>query len=97
MYQQKPSGQGSGALPTLVVAQVHRSNFSSIKGRTNASTKPSGDEKESTGSGEEDASTSLFACLEDGCIKRFIRHSSVLCHRDCGKHQYTLEHETFLT
>ena len=88
VYQQKSSGQGSGALPALVVAQVHRSNFSS------ASAKPSGDEKESTGSGGEDASTSLFACPEDGCIKRFIRHSSVLRHLDCGKHQYTLEHET---
>ena len=94
VYQQKSSGQGSGALPALVVAQVHRSNFSSIKGRTTASAKPSGDEKESTGSGGEDASTSLFACPEDGCIKRFIRHSSVLRHLDCGKHQYTLEHET---
>ena len=94
MYQQKSSGQGSGALPALVVAQVHRSNFSWIKGRTTASAKPSGDEKESTGSGGEDTSTSLFACPEDGCIKRFIRHSSVLRHLDCGKHQYTLEHET---
>ena len=94
VYQQKSSGQGSGALPALVVAQVHRSNFSSIKGRTTASAKPSGDEIESTGSGGEDASTSLFACPEDGCIKRFIRHSSVLRHLDCGKHQYNLEHET---
>ena len=93
VYQQQSSGQGSGALPALVVAQVHRSNFSSIKGRT-ASAKPSGDEKESTGSGGEDASTNLFACPEDGCIKRFIRHCSVLRHLDYGKHQYTLEHET---
>lgn len=87
VYQQQSSGQGSGALPALVVAQVHRSNFSSIKGRT-ASAKPSGDEKESTGSGGEDASTNLFACPEDGCIKRFIRHSSVPRHLDYGKHQY---------
>ena len=87
VYQQQSSGQGSGALPALVVAQVHRSNFSLIKERT-ASTKPSGDEKESTGSGGEDASTSLFACPEDGCIKRFIRHSSVPRHLDYGKHQY---------
>ena len=27
VYQQKSSVQGSGALPALVVAQVHRSNF----------------------------------------------------------------------
>ena len=94
VYQQKSSGQGSGALPALVVAQVHRSNFSSIKGRASASAKPSGDKKESTGLGGEDASTSLFACPEDRCIKRFIRQSSVLRHLDCGKHQYTLEHET---
>ena len=94
VYQEKSSGQGSGALPALDVAQVHRSNFSSIKGRTTASAKPSGDEKESTGSGGEDAWTSLFACPEDGCIKRFTSHSSVLRHLDCGKHQYTLEHKT---
>ena len=74
-----------------MVAQVLRSNFSSIKGRTTASARPSGDE-ESTSSEGEDASTSLFACPEDGCIKRFIRHSSLLRHLDCGKHQYTLEH-----
>ena len=40
VLQQKSSGQGTGALPALVVAQVHRSNFSSIKGRTIASARP---------------------------------------------------------
>jgi len=65
-HQQKSSGQGLGALPALVVAQVHRSNFSSIKGRTTASARPSWDEKASTSSGGEDAWTSLFACPEDG-------------------------------
>ena len=92
-HQQK-SSEGSGALPALVVAQVHQSNFSSIKGRTSASARPSGDEKGSTSSRGEDASTVLFACPEDGWIKRLLRHSSVLHHLDCGKHQYTLEHET---
>ena len=97
VLQQKSSGQVTGALPALVVAQVHRSNFSSIKGRTIASARPSGDEKESTSSRGEDASTSLFACPEDGCVRRFIRHSSVLRHLDSGKHQYTLEHEPYTT
>ena len=92
-HQQK-SSEGSGGLPALLVAQVHQSNFSLIKGRTSASARPSGDEKASTSSGGEDASTVLFACPEDGCIKRLLRHSSLLRHLDCGKHQYTFEHET---
>ena len=43
-HQQK-SSEGSGALPALVVAQVHQSHFSSIKGRTSASARPSGMKK----------------------------------------------------
>ena len=46
VHQQKSSGQGSGALPALVVAQVHQSNFSLIKGRTTASARLSGDEND---------------------------------------------------
>ena len=39
-------------------------------------------------------STSLFACPEEGCAKTFLRHSSLLRHLDCGKHQLVLERET---
>ena len=39
-------------------------------------------------------STSLFACPEEGCEKTSPRHSSLLQHLDCGKHQLVLERET---
>ena len=39
-------------------------------------------------------STSLFTCSEEGCAKTFFRHSSLLRHLDCGKHQLVLERET---
>ena len=36
----------------------------------------------------------LFTCPEEGCVKTFIRHSSLVLHLDCGKHKRALEHET---
>ena len=36
----------------------------------------------------------LFTCPEEGCIKTFMRHSSLIKHLDCGKHKRALEHET---
>ncbi len=65
--------------------------LSLINGRTITSAKPSRDVKESTRSGGEDALTGLFVCSEDGCTKKFNTHSLVLCHLDCGKHQYTIK------
>ena len=38
----------------------------------------------------------LFACVEEGCVQTFFRHSSLMRHMDCGKHQRVLEHETIL-
>ena len=65
--------------------------LSLMNGRTTTSEKPSGDVKESESSGGEDALTRLFVCPEDGRTKKFNTHSLVLCHLDCGKHQYTLK------
>ena len=36
----------------------------------------------------------LFTCSEEGCVKTFKRHSSLVKHLDCGKHKRALEHET---
>ena len=36
----------------------------------------------------------LFACPEEGCVKAFMRHSSLVKHLDCGKHKRALERET---
>ena len=36
----------------------------------------------------------LFTCPEEGCVKTFVRHSSLVKHLDCGKHKRALEHES---
>jgi len=36
----------------------------------------------------------LFTCQEEGCVKTFKRHSSLVKHLDCGKHKHALEYET---
>lgn len=36
----------------------------------------------------------LFTCPEEGCVKTFMQHSSLVKHLDCGKHKRALEHET---
>ena len=36
----------------------------------------------------------LFNCPEEGCIKSFQQFSSLEKHLECGKHKYSLEHET---
>ena len=85
-------------LPSLEVLQAHPSSFSStVKGRT--TTAHLGD-KHATGDPAEtdgEPSTSneaLFMCPEEGCTKTFLRHSSMMQHLDCGKHQRALEQET---
>jgi len=35
----------------------------------------------------------LFTCPEEGCVKTFTRHSSLVTHLDCGKHKRALECE----
>ena len=78
-------------LPSLEVLQAHPSSFSStVKGRT---TTTHLDDKRATGDQAEtdkEPSTSneaLFTCPEEGCTKTFLRHSSMMQHLDCGKHQ----------
>ena len=36
----------------------------------------------------------LFTYPEEGCVKTFRRHSSLVKHLDCRTHKRTLEHET---
>lgn len=36
----------------------------------------------------------LYTCPEEGCVKTFIHHSSLVKHFDCGKHKRALEYET---
>ena len=74
------------------------SSFSStVKGRTTTAhlgdKHATGDQAET----DEEPSTSneaLFTCPEEGCTKTFLRHSSMMQHLDCGKHQRVLEQET---
>jgi Arf-GAP/Rho-GAP domain/ANK repeat/PH domain-containing protein 3 len=40
------------------------------------------------------SSGALFTCPEEGCIKTFMNHHSMMQHLDCGKHQLKLERET---
>lgn len=85
-------------LPSIVVLQAHPSSFSSVvKRRANiahpSDTRATEDQAET----DEEPSTSgdaLFMCSEEGCTKTFLRHSSMMQHLDCGKHQRALEHET---
>ena len=35
-----------------------------------------------------------FFCPEEGCVKPFLRYSSLEKHLDCGKHKYALQQET---
>ena len=88
----------SNCLPSIVLLQAHASSFSSAVKRRANTTQPSDtrttEEQTET---EEDPSTSgeaLFTCPEEGCTKTFLRHSSMMKHLDCGKHQRALEHET---
>jgi len=39
-------------------------------------------------------SSRLLTCPEEGCVKAFRWHSSLVKHLDCRTHKRTLEHET---
>ena len=83
------------SLPEVVVLCVHESSFSSVKHRT--AKRDTGKAKTDQGnqpSVKQEEADGLFSCPEDGCEKTFLRHSSMLRHLDCGKHQFTLERET---
>ncbi|XP_022809582.1 uncharacterized protein LOC111346569 [Stylophora pistillata] len=85
-------------LLSMIVLQEHPGSFSPIvKGRTTTThpseTHATRDLTETDGepaTGDE----ALFTSPEAGCTKTFLRHSSMMQHLDCGKHQRALEHET---
>ncbi|KAK3744162.1 hypothetical protein QZH41_006680 [Actinostola sp. cb2023] len=85
-------------IPSLTVVQANPSSFSTVKRRTTTSDTRGVVQEEQ--SDEDHASTTsgemLFTCPEETCTKTFLRHSSMMRHLDCGKHQCTLEHETLL-
>jgi hypothetical protein len=41
-----------------------------------------------------EATKNLFSCPEEGCVKSFLKYSSLQSHLECGKHKRALEHET---
>ena len=88
-----PGAEGNTAkLPALKVNKSHPSTFTVVTQRhTSSSTEGLQDDVTNE---VEAKSTSLFACPEEGCAKTFLRHSSLLRHLDCGKHQLVLERET---
>ena len=90
-----PSSEG---LPSITVIQAHPSSFSSAVKRRPVTTRSNGSrasaaqvktDEESTASAE-----GLFTCPEEGCTKTFLRHSTMMQHLDCSKHQRALEHKT---
>ena len=44
---------------------------------------------------EEESNAAIFSCPEEGCVKTFVRYSSMQRHLDCGK-QRALERYTLL-
>ena len=78
-------------LPALEVNKSHPSMFTVVTKRQTPSL-TEGLQDDATEEVEA-KSTSLFACPEEGCAKTFLRHSSLLRHLDCGKHQLVLERE----
>ena len=54
------------------------------------------DESSNESSAHVDAANNcrLFTCSEEGCVKTFKRHSSLVKHLERGKHKRALEHET---
>lgn len=45
---------------------------------------------------EEDNNAATFSCPEEGCVKTFVRYSSMQWHLDSEKHQRALERYTLL-
>ena len=88
-----------GGLPSIAVIQAHPNSFSSsVKKRRQADTTHLSDPRTSAAKAEtnEESKASaekLFTCLEEGCTTTFLRHSTLMQHLDCGKHQRELENE----
>ena len=66
--------------------------FTSLQSR---STKP-GTMSSSDESPNDTASSQLFFCPEEGCVKSYQRFAALQHHLDCGKHERKLERETLL-
>lgn len=82
-------------LPSVNVVQSHPSVFSPVKSRKQQSTSSKEDDQPDKEQEQEFTSgDALFTCPEEGCIRTFMRHSSMMQHLDCGKHQRALERET---
>ena len=88
----------SEGLPSITVIQAHPSSFSSAVKRRADTTQSSGFRASAaqTETNEESKASAegLFTCPEEGCTKTFLRHSTLMQHLDCGKHQRALENAT---
>ena len=83
----------SEVMPSVVVIQAHPDKFSDVKKRAPARrVKEPGDIDKEPPIASSDGD--LFTCPEEGCTRTFMRHSSMVQHLDCGKHQRALERET---
>ena len=89
----------SSEIPTVVITSAHPNSFASVKARP---TEKRGEKSEKQpnedceSAAEEDATDTIFTCPDEGCVKTFLRHSSLQRHLDCGKHLRVLERETLL-
>ena len=90
-----PSSEG---LPSSTVIQAHPSSFSSAVKRRTDTTESSGSRAPAPQAETDEESKSLeeglFTCPEEGCTKAALRHSTLVQHLDCGKHQRALENAT---
>ena len=82
-------------LPTLTgVTRSYSSAFTLVKERRIKASVRDSDPPENIE--EEDSNAAIFSCPEEGCVKTFLRYSSVQRHLDCEKHQRALERYTLL-
>ena len=80
-------------LPTFTgVTRSYSSPFTSVKERRIKASVRDPDPPVNTE--EEDSNAAIFSCPEEGCVKTFVRYSSMQRHLDCGKHQRGLEQYT---
>ena len=80
--------------PTPAVVKCRQSTFSAVKPRVLSKSKSkTGEEQEEEGNERENLGDGLFACPEEGCLCRFLSHSAMIRHLDCGKHKRELEKE----
>lgn len=90
-------------LPTLTATHTHTSTFASIKPRRTTQHVPRDraiddqvDQDTHSDSNFTSTQEAVFACPEEGCMRTFLRHSSLQRHLDCGKHERALERETLM-